>query len=305
MVDGRAYIHRRVSQTSLFAGGIHVQKLSTKYTLVNHRCNPRSFFIGPLRGVPDSVYSAFLACPDLQYADVTVESRSNVIFTDLVAFIARQEDLRALNCSPNSIRRSSLVSGSPSQHHSSSKIKELIAPASYIPHLLPLTPHVEWLSLSFPSLPRKLPVPAISICRGSLTMPPTPWLSMPSPVCRRGRKFLSLGFIFDLTTTTNLAWQMDGESDRPERHLHRVVAPPSPCDPDSLRMCDTYTPLPWSAVRLRLRLGSEISPSLRSVSFDRGTVELISSAQRLVVVEDILAGVSADDGCWDVVFGDD
>ncbi|KAJ7607977.1 hypothetical protein FB45DRAFT_947414 [Roridomyces roridus] len=281
-------------------------KLSTRYTLVNHRLRLGSFVIGPLRGVPDSVYSAFLASLGPQYTDVTVQSKSNVIFTDLVALVARQVDLRTLKCSPDSIQPSSLVSASPSQHHISCKIEELIAPASYIPHLLPLTPHVEWLSLSFPSLPSKLPVPAISI-RPQAFDHTAYCLALNAIACLPGSHVLTLGFIFDLKAT-NLPWQMDAESDqdRPETHLHRVEHLVL-CAPESKRALYYYTAtarLVYTASLVHRALAPWLGsfPNLRGVSFDKGAFEAMSDEQRLAVAEAIVAACPRMRGAGDVVF---
>ncbi|KAJ7651268.1 hypothetical protein FB45DRAFT_890127, partial [Roridomyces roridus] len=86
-----------------FRGDLHIQSLSTKYTLLT--CVQESggwhrFIIHHLRGVPDSVYSAFLASIDIQFRDVTVKPKSNVTLAQLVAFLARQENIRTLSCAP-------------------------------------------------------------------------------------------------------------------------------------------------------------------------------------------------------------
>ncbi|KAJ7644562.1 hypothetical protein FB45DRAFT_1053292 [Roridomyces roridus] len=115
-----------------FHGGIHVQSLLSNYTLVTQISNGSSCFtIGPLRGVPDTVYSAFLTSLDLQFRDVTVKSRSNATLADLVAFVVRQKNLASLPRIP-------------------SKIAHLSTFTCYIPHLLPFTPHVQRIYLCFP-----------------------------------------------------------------------------------------------------------------------------------------------------------
>ncbi|KAJ7603926.1 hypothetical protein FB45DRAFT_958610 [Roridomyces roridus] len=228
------------SQRPLFGGGIHVQKLSTRLG---------SFVIGPLRGVPDSVYSAFLASLGPQYTDVTVQSKSNVIFTDLVALVARQ-------CSPDSIQPSSL-------HHISCKIEELIAPASYIPHLLPLTSAC------------RLPVPAISI---------------------RPQAFDHTAYCLALNAiaSTNLPWQMDAESDqdRPETHLHRVEHLVL-CAPESKRALYYYTATARLVYTASL-VHRALAPWLGSFPNLRG--------QRLAVAEAIVAACPRMRGAGDVVF---
>ncbi|KAJ7651282.1 hypothetical protein FB45DRAFT_890172 [Roridomyces roridus] len=85
-----------------FRGELHIQRLSTKYTLVTCKDSGpwHQFEIHPLRGVPDSVYSAFLASIDIQFMDVTVKPKSNVTLAQLVTFVARQENLRTLACAP-------------------------------------------------------------------------------------------------------------------------------------------------------------------------------------------------------------
>ncbi|KAJ7605027.1 hypothetical protein FB45DRAFT_954552, partial [Roridomyces roridus] len=251
------------SQRPLFGGGIHVQKLSTRYTLVNHRLRLGSFVIGPLRGVPDSVYSAFWH----------PLAPSNVIFTDWWP-------------------SSSLVSASPSQHHISCKIEELIAPASYIPHLLRSLRMSSGYPYPSPH-PSKLPVPAISI-RPQAFDHTAYCLALNAIACLPGSHVLTLGFIFDLKAT-NLPWQMDAESDqdRPETHLHRVEHLVL-CAPESKRALYYYTAtarLVYTASLVHRALAPWLGsfPNLRGVSFDKGAFEAMSDEQRLAVAEAIVA----------------
>ncbi|KAJ7607975.1 hypothetical protein FB45DRAFT_392674 [Roridomyces roridus] len=317
VVGDRWSVEERISKdvhpkNLCFGAGIRIRSLSKKYTLVTRLYMENSFVIEPLRGVPDSIYSAFLAYPDFQFRNVAVESGSNMNFPDLVAFVARQEDLRVLDCSPNSIRPSSLRSTSPSQHHIPSRIECLSAPASYLPHLLPLAPHVERIDLTFSPLASRLPVISKA--------PPLPvfdhaaYCTALNAISRLpGSRVRTMSFIFDLEAT-NLPWQipMDPSSPAPETQLHDV---------ENLRLCTTGSTRAlyyscyfdsWKPHESQVYTGSMMCtalapwlgrfPSLRRVTFDQRAFEVMSDEQRLGVVEAIMRMCPGVSGPGDVVF---
>ncbi|KAJ7651158.1 hypothetical protein FB45DRAFT_1078654 [Roridomyces roridus] len=248
---------------SRWSGGeIHVQSLSMKHTLVTCKSTPirNPFVVQPLHGVSDSVHSTLLASIDIQFAGVVMISGSNVTLAQLAAFVARQENLRTLTCLPNSIRPSSLVSASPAGPHNLSQIVHLEAPASYIPHLLPLAPHVERIYLRFPSLPT---VPIISI--GPWFFDYTAYCTALDAIARLpGSHALALSFAFN-PTAKNLPWHSSKVS-QPEMQLHRV---------EHITLC-TVVPYfrAYNASTIRaLTPWLARFPSLRHVSFDEGAVE--------------------------------
>ncbi|KAJ7651266.1 hypothetical protein FB45DRAFT_1078929 [Roridomyces roridus] len=205
--------------TLRWRGGIHVQSLSTQFTLVTCReAASYCFVIKPLRGVPDAIHSMVLASLDLESTMVTVKSGSNVAFAELAHFVTRQKDLRTLTCAPNSIRPSSLVSSTTLPFHFASKIKHLRAPVSYIPHLLPLTPHVQGIDLSFPSSSPPTWLPVLFI--GAPVFDYAAYCTALTAIARLpGSQNLSLSLTFDLSATS-LPWQSTGTL--PEAQLHRV-----------------------------------------------------------------------------------
>ncbi|KAJ7651309.1 hypothetical protein FB45DRAFT_1018660 [Roridomyces roridus] len=239
-------------------GDIRVQSLSTKYTVMTCKQSVWDhFFIMPLRGVPDAVHSLFLASLDLKSTNVTVESGSNVAFADLVTFVARHENLLTLACAPNSIRPSSLKSTLPS--HISSKIVHLGAPASYIPHLLPLTPRVERVYLSFPSISTWLSMLSI----GPPVFDYTAYCTALTAIAQlMGSRVHAMSLTFDLTAT-NLPWQPGASKEpQPETQLHGV---------EHLMLCtiDLNENICRAATIRALTPWLARFPSLRRVSFEK------------------------------------
>ncbi|KAJ7651212.1 hypothetical protein FB45DRAFT_1050991 [Roridomyces roridus] len=257
--------------------------------------------IEPLRDIPDSVYSTCLASPDFQFTDVKVDGKSHMTFADLVAFVARQEELRSLACSTNSIRSFSLLSASPP--HFSSKIAHLTAPASYIPHLLPLAPHVERIFLSFPSL-----VPTLRVIHiGPQFFRYATYCTALNAIARLpGSHLISLSFIFNLTVK-DLPWQMNAsDAPQPETQLYRVehlmlrtsesacyiYMPSRMPTPHAYTASTIHALAPWLAC----------FPSMRRVSFDEGAVENMSQQKRLEVAEAIAMVCTGMRGVADVAF---
>ncbi|KAJ7651280.1 hypothetical protein FB45DRAFT_1078966 [Roridomyces roridus] len=272
-------------------GGVRVRSLSSKYTVVTCRDTVwNHFFIKPLRGVPDVVHSSFLASLDLRSTNITVESGSNVAFADLVAFVARHENLLTLACAPNSIRPSSLKSTLPSQI--SSKIVHLGAPASYIPHLLPLTPRVERVYLSFPSLPTWLSMlstvpPVFDYAAYSTALTAIAQLT--------GSRVHAMSFTFDLTAT-NLPWQTGtSEEPQPEMQLHGV---------EHLMLFTTEPKENMYTVATVRALTPWLArfPSLRRVSFDKDAIEGMWLGQACKLKEGIAAVCLQMNSAEDVVF---
>ncbi|KAJ7651220.1 hypothetical protein FB45DRAFT_1050997 [Roridomyces roridus] len=263
---------------------LHVQSLPKKYTLITPLVVRRSFAISPLRGVPDSVYSTFLASLDLPCESLKVKPETHVALAELVSFVARQENLRTLSCAPDSIRPSSL--SAPSQHRTLDKIWHLGAPAYYIPHLLPLTPHVEWIYLAFPSPPTWLsrivgswPFDYVSYCTALNAIARLP-----------GSHSLTLSLSFDLTATNFNPWSM-GASDapQPERQLHRVEHITIHTTPDFyvFSASSIRALAPWLAR----------FPSLRRLSFDNGAVSAYGRHE-LPAAAEVIDGVCPGDECW-------
>ncbi|KAJ7651318.1 hypothetical protein FB45DRAFT_1079060 [Roridomyces roridus] len=282
----------------LWFHGIRVQNLANKYTLVTdivgvlaHLAGPH-FLIKPLRGIPESVYSAFLASLDFQFIDATVDAGSNVTLADIAAFVARQNTLRTLGCGQHSIRYSSLISTSPFQYHVPSKIAHLSAQASYIPHLLPLTPNVERIYISFISVSNRLIGPWVfnffAYCTALEAIARLP-----------GSHSLAVSFTFNLAAAY-LPWEMETSSDdpQPETQLHRVEhlmlrRTQAKGYSDYLFTASTIRALlPWLARFL----------SLRRVSFDKDSVEAMSYDERLKVAAAIAAVCSEMSGAGDVAF---
>ncbi|KAJ7651287.1 hypothetical protein FB45DRAFT_997896 [Roridomyces roridus] len=247
-------------------GEIHVQSLSMKHTLVlcKTAASHNPFFIQPLRSVPASVHAKFLASIDVQFTGVSVISGSNVTLAALATFVARQENLRTLTFEPYFIRRAPLVSASPIQPIPS-KIVHLEAPASYIPHLLPLAPRVERVYLYCSSLPIWLPV----LSRGSRVFDYTTYCTALDAIARLpGLHALALSLTFN-PLAKSLPWQIKVSSNvpQPETQLHRVK---------HLMLC---TMLPYFRVYSTSTLRALIPwlarfPSLRRVSFDGGAVNM-------------------------------
>ncbi|KAJ7651286.1 hypothetical protein FB45DRAFT_997895 [Roridomyces roridus] len=274
------------------SGGIHVQSLPNKYTLVTQleSVPGQRIFIKPLRDVPESVYLAFLTSLDLQFEEATVTTGSNLTLADLATFVAGQNNLHVLNC--YSIRYSSLTPESSSQYHVASKIVHLTAKASYIPHLLPLAPDVQYLYLSFPSVSNRLI---------------GPWVFNFFPYCTAleaiarlpGSHPLAISLTFNLAAA-HLPWQIQVGSDdpQPETQLHRV---------EHIQLRHTwakrychylFTPctiralVPWLAR----------FPSLRQLSFDKTSVAAMGQDERLELATVIASACPAMSGAGDVIF---
>ncbi|KAJ7651312.1 hypothetical protein FB45DRAFT_1079045 [Roridomyces roridus] len=271
-----------------FHGGLHVQTLSNNYTLVTQleKLAGRHFLIQPLRDVPESVYSAFLAALDLQFMHATVKAGSNLPLADLATFVARQNRMSTLDCGLNSIRYSSLIS--PSPPHISSKIAHISAQAAYIPHLLPLAPNVKRLYLSFPSVsnrpigPRVFNFFAYSTAIEAIARLP-------------GSHSLALSFTFNLAAAY-LPWDIEDGSDvpLPESQLHRV---------EHLMLRGTSSDYLFTASTIRALLPWLARfPSLRRVSFDEDSVEVMWYEQRLEVAAAIASVCPGMSGAGDVDF---
>ncbi|KAJ7651202.1 hypothetical protein FB45DRAFT_1050984 [Roridomyces roridus] len=295
-----------------FSGGIRVQSLPTNYTLVTPIFRESGFVIEPLHGVPDSVYLTCLASPDFQFKDIKVQLNSHMTFADLVAFVACQEELA---CSTNSIARSfSLLSASPP--HISSKITRLTGPASYSPHLLPLTPHVERIYLSFPSLAIRLQVIYMIyiFSIGPRVFDYVAYCTTLNAIARLpGSHPLALSFIFDLTEA-NIPWQMDAtDAPQPESQLYRVEHLMLRTT-ESARQTDIYydipsrTPLRHAYAAFTIRaLATWLARVSRACGACRSTRALLrpcmmSQSQRLEVVEAIAGSCGGLSGAGDVRF---
>ncbi|KAJ7651311.1 hypothetical protein FB45DRAFT_1051066 [Roridomyces roridus] len=228
-------------------GEIHVQSLSMKHTL-HPRLGSRKF--------PSIHRRPIHRC--------IMISGSNVTLAALSTFVARQENLRTLTFEPYFIRRAPLVSASPIQPIPS-KIVHLEAPASYIPHFLPLAPRVERVYLHCSSLPIWLPV----LSRGSRVFDYTTYCTALDAIARLpGLHALALSLTFN-PLAKSLPWQIKVSSNvpQPETQLHRV---------EHLMLC---TMLPYFRVYSTSTLRALIPwlarfPSLRRVSFDGGAVNM-------------------------------
>ncbi|KAJ7651310.1 hypothetical protein FB45DRAFT_1079041 [Roridomyces roridus] len=274
--------------------GLRLQRLPNQYTLVTCKESGafNHFFMRPLCGVPESVYSAFLASLDPQFKDATVEPWSYLTFADLATFVSRQNNLRTLDCGHNSISYSSLMSASPFQYHVHCKITHLAAQASYIPNLLSLTLNVERLYLRFPSVSNRLSGPWIfnffAYCTALEAIARLP-----------GSHSLALSFNFNLAAAY-LPWDIEDGSDvpQPETQLHRV-------EHIMLRRTQAkhYSQHIFTASTIRALLPWLARfPSLQRVSFDKDSVEMMCYDQRLEVAEEIASICLGMSGAGDVAF---
>ncbi|KAJ7650808.1 hypothetical protein FB45DRAFT_888846 [Roridomyces roridus] len=288
---GRLIPRARITQTRIlqdlhpdhlyFDDWIHIQRLPENHTLVAFKCSAPwgqgPFTIKHLPGITESVYSAFFASLDLQFKSLAVKPESNVMLSDFAAFVARQENLRILTCAPNSFRPSSLVSASPVHPHLASKITHLSAPASYIPHLLPLAPNVERIYVT-PVLDH------VAYCTALEAIARLP-----------GLPDLALSLTFDLTSTY-LPWQI-GETididDAPEARLHRV---------GHLMLCTTGSARYTTSTIRALTPWLGRFPDLQRLSFAENAMEAMETEQLLRTSEAIAAVCPGMSGPRDVVF---
>ncbi|KAJ6492548.1 hypothetical protein C8R47DRAFT_1270819 [Mycena vitilis] len=144
----------------VFDDWMRIQTLPGKLTLVT--LTDQRWPILVIRRIPglaDGVYSSLLASVDLgvHLERLTVESQTNLVHSELMAFIQRHQHLISISVGTDSIRASSLTT-MPMPSAPESKVYQLIAPSTYIPYLLPAAPNAQRISI----------LPALSPMRGLL-----------------------------------------------------------------------------------------------------------------------------------------
>ncbi|KAJ7732182.1 hypothetical protein B0H16DRAFT_1893156 [Mycena metata] len=133
-----------------FKDWMRIQSLPGEFTLVTltDGADEPSLKIKPLSGLDNSVYSTIL--PSLDYGTsirrLWVDTKMNLVYTEIVDFIHRQTNLAEIYFLPHSIRPSSLTSVIPPQNPES-KITFVAAPASCTPYLLPSAPNSAQISI--------------------------------------------------------------------------------------------------------------------------------------------------------------
>ncbi|KAJ7471046.1 hypothetical protein FB451DRAFT_1399793 [Mycena latifolia] len=252
----------------------------------------------PFPGLAKDIYSTLLPVLDLglYLAHLRVEAKTDLAHADLLAFIQRHSFyLTQLSLQPNSLRASSLLT-LPIPRNSESRINVLMAPAPYIPHLLPAAPNVQKVHIPFQPSPSPkhaaLTAPAFDLAAyhsalaALATLPGTPPLTLTLAV---------------RLTASSLPWS----------------APDPPAASASASSSDTTTALPRLAelalctdgpMRFRAPTIRALVPwlarfpGLQRVSFAHGAVEHIPLVQRTVLAEAICAACASISSVRNVAF---
>ncbi|KAJ7650906.1 hypothetical protein FB45DRAFT_1078144 [Roridomyces roridus] len=141
---------RAIKEGLVFGDWLRIQALPGKYTLVTLVDQSASLVIKPIPELPKDVYSSFISAIDYGplLFRLSVEEQTRIPHAQFMELLRRHPDLRRLSCKPGSIQRSSFVAGLP--YTAESGIRELSAPAAYIPYLLPAAPRVNEIYVPFP-----------------------------------------------------------------------------------------------------------------------------------------------------------
>ncbi|KAF7335454.1 hypothetical protein MVEN_02198700 [Mycena venus] len=144
--------------TSLeFSGWMRIQTLPGRLTLVTLTKKLSSTFVlGPIRGLPLTAFSSLLASLDLgvHLRLLKLETRTDLIHSELMAFMKRHSHLTSIHVELDALRSSSLTK-MPMVPDPENKVFKLIAPSSYIPYLLPAAPNANTVSLLFTPVPKR------------------------------------------------------------------------------------------------------------------------------------------------------
>ncbi|KAK7055919.1 hypothetical protein R3P38DRAFT_3385740 [Favolaschia claudopus] len=119
----------------------------------------------PLSGLGDkaaeaAAYSALLAAVDLglHLERLTVEKNTNLVLSELLAFLARHPHLTSIQLEANAVHAiaDNDPPPAPALPDAENKVSMLTLPACYLPYLLPAAPNVRHVSLLFSSLTYRL-----------------------------------------------------------------------------------------------------------------------------------------------------
>ncbi|KAJ7690783.1 hypothetical protein B0H14DRAFT_3048698 [Mycena olivaceomarginata] len=305
-----------------FNGWMRIQSLPEKQLTLVTLTDKRwpTLVLRPVPGLTASMYSSLLASLDLgmHLEHLIVEPHTNLDHAELMAFLKRHRHLSTVLFEPGSIRPSSLapkpVAVVPTAEN---QVKVLIAPAPYIPHLLPAAPNAQRISLLFAAAPKHIPglrgtTFDLSAYRAALSaiaaLPAPPPPAQPDPIA------LTLAFRL---TAASLPWsflpspssppsQFEAGLDPalfPERRLTRTHTlslahhPPPPPPPASLRRFRA----PDLAHPAFLRwLG--LFPALQHMSFASRSVEKIPAGERAGLAAGICEACGGRVRAGDVAF---
>ncbi|KAJ7302327.1 hypothetical protein DFH08DRAFT_1089803 [Mycena albidolilacea] len=150
-----ARLENDIGRNSALMWGLsfHIQTIGTAFTVVtiptlSHwaASGPKSITICPLSGVSDDELSAIVAdVKSVPADDIWVEECAYIRYSDLLLFLHHHPKLKGLGLRLDSIRALPFV---PDVSLTTS-IVSLSAPASYIPHLIPITPLLTNISIEF------------------------------------------------------------------------------------------------------------------------------------------------------------
>ncbi|KAJ6525979.1 hypothetical protein B0H19DRAFT_1243598 [Mycena capillaripes] len=244
--------------------------------------------IGPVPGLGDNQLSSLVSEIDLNpIRSIWIGAKANILHSDLLLFLNHHPNLKALGLQLDSIRPSSLRMTTTNKFAPSS-IVSLSAPASYIPPILPVTPHLTSILIDFHPIRSHLASQRVTFSVSAYKRALESVASLP------GTHALSLSLAFPADASTlpwvNMPDEQSSleEASMPERRLSRVQ--------DLLVAGNLTGTAGFGAETLcALPRWLRLFPALRRVYVLPGSRQrAISASEKQALVEAIRAGTRKD-----------
>ncbi|KAJ7149834.1 hypothetical protein C8R43DRAFT_500782 [Mycena crocata] len=286
---------------------MRIQVLSGQLTLVTLTAERSPVLtIQYIPGLSSGEYSSLMRSLDLGFdlTWLTVESQTNLDHRELMSFLQRHAHLEHVTFEPDSIQPLSLAA-LPIPPHSTSKITLLIAPAEYIPYLLPATPNAESIYIYRSAL-----APKRSLFAQRTTFDLTAYhRALDAIAALPGTHTLSLSLAFPFTAAS-LPWvdlpnpTVAPDAVLPEARLTRVNDV-TLCMDGSVRFLPTtiLALARWLALFPALQhVTIGIFPSSRRMPFGRKTNDMIPVPERVQLAQAIVTACAGISSTHDLAF---